>query len=114
MYHICNLQTILFASLENVSNTKCILKFFSRCSGLHINMEKSSLVGINLDDNLADTFASRMGCGVGSWPIKYLVLPLGGNLLSLEFWRPVIEKVARRLDGWKKGFLSRGGRVTLI
>ena len=26
----------------------------------------------------------------------------------------MIEKVARRLDGWKKGFWSRGGRVTLI
>ena len=24
------------------------------------------------------------------------------------------EKVAKRLDGWKKGFLSRGGRMTLI
>ena len=32
----------------------------------------------------------------------------------MEFWRPVIAKVARQLDGWKKGFLSRGGRVTLI
>ena len=46
--------------------------------------------------------------------IKYLGLPLGGNPMSVEFWRPIIEKVVKRLDGWKKGFLSRGGRVTLI
>ena len=77
-------------------------------------MEKSSLLGINVDDNLVDTSASTMGCGVGSWPIKYLGLPLGGNPLSLDFWKLVIEKVARRLDRWKKGFLSRGGRATLI
>ena len=67
-------------------------------------------MGINMDHNLVDTLTSRMGCGVGSWPIKYLGLPLGGNSLSLEFWRLVIEKVARRLDGWKKGFLSKGGQ----
>ena len=25
-----------------------------------------------------------------------------------------MSKVAKRLDGWKKAFLSRGGRLTLI
>lgn len=46
--------------------------------------------------------------------MKYLGLPFGENLLSLEFWSPVIEKVGKRVDGWKKAFLSRGGRLTLI
>ena len=77
-------------------------------------MEKSSLVGINLDDALVDSFASRLGCVVGLWPTKYLGLPLRGNPMSVEFWRPVIEKIAKELDGWKKVFLSRRGRVTLI
>ena len=31
----------------------------------------------------------------------------------LEFWDPVIGKVSKRLDGWKK-VLSRGGKLTLI
>ena len=30
------------------------------------------------------------------------------------FWDPVVEKVAGRLDGWKKAFLFFGGRITLI
>ena len=118
--HVSHLQFaddtlfLLEVTSENLRNAKCILKFFSACSGLNINMEKSSLLGISLDDNMVDNFASELGCGIGSWPIKYLGLPLGGNPMSIEFWRPVIEKVAKRLDGWKKGFLSRGGRVTLI
>lgn len=34
--------------------------------------------------------------------------------LEKGFWDPVIEKVARRLDGWKKAFLSLGGRITSL
>ena len=41
-------------------------------------------------------------------------MPLGGNPCSTTFWEPVITKVAKRLDGWKKAFLSNGGRLTLI
>ncbi|KAL5552484.1 hypothetical protein UlMin_039885 [Ulmus minor] len=50
----------------------------------------------------------------GSWPMKYLGLPLGGNPNSTEFWNPVVEKVGKRLDGWKKAVLSKGGRLTMI
>ena len=51
---------------------------------------------------------------MGDWPIIYLGLPLGGNPQNIDFWEPVVSKVAKRLDGWKKAFLSRGGRLTLI
>ena len=54
------------------------------------------------------------GCEVGAWPIKYLGLPLGSNPRKINFWEPVVNKVAKRLDGWKKAFLSRGGKLTLI
>ncbi|KAL5539932.1 hypothetical protein UlMin_042971 [Ulmus minor] len=91
-----------------------ILNFFSMCSGLKINMNKSSLAGINLEDEEVWVLAAEVGCEKGSWPMKYLSLPLGGNPNSAEFWNPVVEKVGKRLDGWKKVFLSKGGRLTLI
>ncbi|RVW87592.1 putative ribonuclease H protein [Vitis vinifera] len=43
-----------------------------------------------------------------------LSLPLGGNPKTIGFWDPVIERISRRLDGWKKTYLSLGGRITLI
>ena len=46
--------------------------------------------------------------------MKYLGIPLGGNLLREDFWEPELNKVAKRLDGWKRAFLSRGGRLILI
>ena len=51
---------------------------------------------------------------MSKWPLSYLGLPLGGNPKSKVFWDSVVEKVARRLDRWKKACLSLGGRITLI
>ncbi|KAH9745615.1 S4 RNA-binding domain-containing protein [Citrus sinensis] len=45
---------------------------------------------------------SIVGCESGDWPLKYLGLPLGGNPKAVEFWAPVLEKVEKRLDGWRK------------
>lgn len=39
---------------------------------------------------------------------------LGGNPSKLLFWEPVISKISKKLAGWKKCFLSKGGRLTLI
>ncbi|RVW99862.1 Transposon TX1 uncharacterized 149 kDa protein [Vitis vinifera] len=43
-----------------------------------------------------------------------LSLPLGGNPKTIGFWDPVVERISRRLDGWKKAYLSLGGRIMLI
>lgn len=43
----------------------------------------------------------------------YLGFPLGNNPRNYDFWQPVIEKVGKKLDGWKQFNLSRGGRMTL-
>ncbi|KAL5569671.1 hypothetical protein UlMin_026246, partial [Ulmus minor] len=98
----------------NIKKVHTILKFFSMCSGLKINMNKSSLAGIHMEDEEVMALAVVVGCEKGSWPMKYLGLPLGGNPNSTEFWNPVIEKVGKRLDGWKKAVLSKGGRLTMI
>ncbi|KAK9101714.1 hypothetical protein Sjap_018968 [Stephania japonica] len=37
-----------------------------------------------------------------------------GSPRDADFWEPVLRKIARRIDGWKRGFLSKGGRLTLI
>ena len=39
---------------------------------------------------------------------------MGGNPKTIGFWDPMVERISRRLDGWKKAFLSLGGRITLI
>ena len=41
-------------------------------------------------------------------------LPLGASLKKKSIWNCVVEKMEKCLGGWKRLYLSRGGRVTLI
>ncbi len=46
--------------------------------------------------------------------MTYFGLPLGASFKATSIWNGVIEKVEHRLAGWKKLYLSKGGRLTLI
>ena len=48
-------------------------------SGLKINFGKSTLLGINIEEEEVAQLADLVQCFVGTWPIKYTRLPLGGN-----------------------------------
>lgn len=94
---------------QNWANLNSILESFCFISGLKLNKAKCSLVGINSESSNVERLTAVFGYGVGSWPLKYLGLPLGGNLKAVSFWTPVVERVEKSLKGWKKAFLSRGG-----
>uniref|UniRef100_A0A2N9FDH1 Reverse transcriptase domain-containing protein n=1 Tax=Fagus sylvatica TaxID=28930 RepID=A0A2N9FDH1_FAGSY len=53
-------------------------------------------------------------CRIGSLPMSYLGLPLGASFKASSVWNPILEKIERRLAGWKKLYLSKGGRITLL
>jgi hypothetical protein len=46
--------------------------------------------------------------------MKYLGMPLGAGFKEKVTWNPILENVEKRLAGWKRLYLSKGGRVTLI
>ena len=45
--------------------------------------------------------------------MKYLGLPLGARFKSKGIWAPTIEKIERCLAGWKRMYLSKGGKLAL-
>ena len=59
-------------------------------------------------------FAKVLGCKVGTLPTTYLGPPLGAPYKSGRVWEGVEELFQKRLALWKKQYLSKGGRQTLI
>ena len=54
----------------NLNNLVRVLDFFFLVSSLKINMEKSILLGINLEEKEISHLANVIGCAVGNWPVK--------------------------------------------
>ena len=58
--------------------------------------------------------AEILGCRVRALPMTYLGMPLGASYKSPSIWNPILEKIQQKLVGWKKLYLSKGGRLTLL
>ena len=57
--------------------------------------------------------ANIFGCRVASLLMKYLGLPVRAPYKASTIWNG-IEKMEHRLVGWKRLYLPKGGRLTLI
>ncbi|RVW71963.1 LINE-1 reverse transcriptase-like [Vitis vinifera] len=108
-------DTIIFyeASKDQVTHLGWILAWFEAASGLRINLAKSELIPVGEIDNVEE-MAVELGCRIGSFPVKYLGLPLGARHKALPMWDGVEDRMRRRLARWKRQYLSKGGRITLI
>lgn len=100
--------------LEMAQNLKWLLYLYESMSGLKINFNKSEVIMINQNHNKSMTYSEMFNCAIGEWPIKYLGVPVSGSKLHVGDWTSLVEKVSKRLDGWKGGSLSLGGRLTLL
>ena len=76
-------------------------------------MEKSELIPIGRVNDIED-LALELGCKVGGLPSYYLGLPLGAPFKSEVVWDSVEERFRKRLAMWKRQYISKGGRLTLI
>ena len=46
--------------------------------------------------------------------MSYLGMPLGAFFKASSVWNPILENIERKLAGWKKLYLSKGGCLTLL
>ena len=108
-------DTLIFcdANIDHMLILCLVLIWFEAVSGLKVNLGKSELVAVGAVPNM-DLLMAVLGCKQGFLPMKYLCLPLGAKFKDKSIWNPILEKMERKLASWKKLYLSKGGRVTLI
>jgi hypothetical protein len=108
--------TLLFLenNIEKASTSKWLLVCFEQMSGMKINYDKSDLLTIGLDDDNANCFAKIFCCKKSDFPIKYLGVSLHFTKLRRQDLQPVIDKIIKRIAGWRGRLLSYAGRLTLL
>jgi hypothetical protein len=79
-----------------------------------VNFHKSELITQNLDEVETKRAASIFSCPIGSFPIKYLGVPLHYDNLTREDLQPLVDKLLSRIAGWRGKLLSLAARTLLI
>jgi hypothetical protein len=109
-------DTIVFSdpSESYLRNLKCSLIWFEKLSGMRINYHKSELIPCNMFEEQTHTTAHIFGCPAGSFPIKYLGIPLHFDKLRREDIQPLVDNILKRVASWRGKLLSHAAKVTLI
>jgi hypothetical protein len=99
----------------SAKNLKWILTYFELMSSMRINYHKSELVLVNVGDpSEVQQYADIFGCPVRTLPIKYLGIPLHFANHMREDLQPLIDKIVKRIAGWRGKLLTQVGRLILI
>lgn len=59
-------------------------------------------------------YVKIVNCHKGSFPLVCLGIPRRLTKLLHDDWQPLLDKIDRRLGGWKGSRLSRGGKFILV
>ncbi|XP_056688631.1 uncharacterized protein [Spinacia oleracea] len=87
---------------------------FSEASGLMANLHKSEVYVAGVSDSFAEILSTKLGILRGSFPFKYLGVPLTKRKLSYAECKPLIGKTVARIQSWSAKLLSYAGRLQLI
>ncbi|XP_022866121.1 uncharacterized protein LOC111385932, partial [Olea europaea var. sylvestris] len=99
--------------VEHFRNLRRLLLCVGAISRMKINLGKSKAIIVGEVDNL-EGLATTLGCRVEQLPMTYLGLPLGARFTGIHIWDSIVKRVERRLVGWKRLYLSKGGRLSPI
>jgi hypothetical protein len=100
---------------KSIGNLLHIVKKYEMISGQMINPMKSSMffskhISVARKRNLL----ASSGFKEGVWPCTYLGVPLYTGRLMKYMFEPMMDKIQKKLAGWKGRLLSFGGKITLI
>ncbi|WVZ95111.1 hypothetical protein U9M48_040913 [Paspalum notatum var. saurae] len=107
-------DTVIFLdhNLEMARNMKALLCVFEKLFGLKINFYKSEIFCFGQAKECENDCSELFGCRVGTFPFRYLGLPMHYKKLRNSDWKTIEERFEQRLSGWKGKLLSVGGRLS--
>ncbi|XP_042983328.1 uncharacterized protein LOC122312726 [Carya illinoinensis] len=110
-------DTVLFcnggkASLKAITD---VLKTYEQWSGQAVNKNKSHIFfSTQISASRHRALLRFTGFTEGSFPFKYLGVPIITGRLKIPHFDDLIAKVQSKLEGWQARLLSSGAHLTLI
>jgi hypothetical protein len=93
---------------------KGVLMLFEKVSSMKINIHKSEFIHVHLEKGQIHEIAHILNCPVGTLPFKYLGVPLYFEKLKREDLQPMVDKMLKRVVGWRGELLVYSSRLVLI
>lgn len=91
---------------EDVEVLMQIMHKFEEATGLWINVQKSSVVPIRFSQIDLDQVLQSFGGARATFPISYLGLPITIKLLRIHHLQFVLDRAAKKLQGWQADLLN--------
>ena len=90
------------------------LNHFGDCSGLKVSFSKSSLFTAGINSNDWEDIKNITGFAQGSFPFRYLGIPIADSRLTISQYGPLIDKISGYISAWAGANLSYAGRNELV
>ena len=100
--------------VDEAVNLKLLLYMFEMMSGLKVNFQKSEIITVGGDEDVVNKYAEIFYFEVGSFPLKYLGMPVSYTTLRNSDWVFIVCKYLNRFEAWVGNAASMGGRLTLL
>jgi hypothetical protein len=109
-------DTLLFSDYDPIylMNLRVVLSLFESISWMRINFNKSVFIPLNLGEELIHEIGHSLVCYTGSMPFRYLGVPLHFEKLKRKDVQPLMDKLVKRMAGWRGRLLAYSSRLTLI
>jgi hypothetical protein len=109
-------DTVVFLSFssENLLNIRLILSCYEAMSRMKINFDKSEVFTMGLSEEEQQETVRVLNCKLGSFPMKYLGMPISDCKVTKAQLKYVSDKTEKRLGTWQCDYLSSGGKLVLI
>ncbi|GFS40753.1 hypothetical protein Acr_00g0070330 [Actinidia rufa] len=89
------------------------LNHFEDCSGLKISFSKSSFYSTGICIMDMEVIKGITGFSQGSFPFRYLGIPMANSKLSIAQFSPLIDKISGYISAWAGANLSYAGKTEL-
>ncbi|KAL2894169.1 hypothetical protein RDABS01_010078 [Bienertia sinuspersici] len=90
------------------------LNQFKKASGLRANNAKSEVFSANMDREDVAKICARTCFKEGSWPFRYLGVPICNRRMSRDECEVLVHRMTARILCWQSKHISFAGRLQLV